>query len=148
LLNNLAFSLATSGRLDEARDVVNTALPDVSKRDNAVMTATRGLIAYRGGDPAAGRVLYRSAIEQLVKEKEAVAAASATLFWVYEELCSGGDGLEDALKLAVSTNRGVRSEDLTLPRRRLERLARQIEPSAIRAISGLDVDRRAHRSVS
>ena len=142
LLNNLAFSLASSNRLIEARKLISQPMIDVSKRDNAIITATRGLIAFRSGDPDAGRKLYRSAVEVLIGERETIAAASAALFWVYEELCAGGSDLRDALKLAESTNRGLaRNADLALPRLRLTRLAKhQIAPDSIRVISSLELD--------
>jgi Tfp pilus assembly protein PilF len=139
LLNNLAFSLASSGHHVEAREVIGRAMPDVSSREAAVLTATRGLIEYREGNLEAGQALYRRAVEILVRNKEQVAAASATLFWMYEEILSGGSGLAEVLRQAEAVNKGIGpNEDLALPIRRVEELARRlprpIEPDPIRAL--------------
>jgi tetratricopeptide (TPR) repeat protein len=139
LLNNLAFSLASSGRLQEARTVLQQPMVGAAVRDTATINATRGLIEYRAGNVDAGQLLYRSAVETLLKEKENVAAASAALFWVYEEVLFGGNYLADAIELAVSTERRIGPNvDLALPRGRLERLAgRQAGPRVIPVIRAL-----------
>lgn len=142
LLNNLAFSLASIDRIDEARKVIKRPMADASKMDHAIFAATRGLIEFRSGDIESGRSLYRSAVEALIKEG-ALAAASAALFWLYEELRAESADLRNVLKIAETTNRKVtRSVDLALPRQRLERLAKQQAGSNSRqVILLLDLDR-------
>jgi Flp pilus assembly protein TadD len=137
LLNNLAFSLAVSGQLDKAREVIRRPMVDVSQRDNAIVTATRGLIEFRSGDPSSGRELYRQAARALVKEKEDVAATSAALFWLYEELWAGQeDGVREALGFFEATRKRVsKSAEIALPRLRVRRLAEKVDSPLIKAIS-------------
>jgi tetratricopeptide (TPR) repeat protein len=123
LLNNLAFSLASAGRVPEAREVIDRQATPASTYENAIKSATRGLIAFRGGDASAGRALYRQAVDALVKDRNSVAAASATLFWVYEELRAGGSDFKESLKLAKLANSGIgTSPELALSRHRLRGL--------------------------
>jgi tetratricopeptide (TPR) repeat protein len=128
LLNNLAFSLASSGRSKEARELLQGTMGEVSGVDRAVLMATRGLIAFRSDDAEGGRRMYGQAVDALVKEKELTAAVIAAVYWIYEELRADGRGLSLAVKRAESISQGVaRSPDLELARRRVERLIRQIE---------------------
>src|SRR6266704_341098 len=62
LLNNLAFALASSGRAVQAREAL-TRIPvaDLDVDNRVANLATSGLVAYRLGDPAAGRALYEQA---------------------------------------------------------------------------------------
>lgn len=126
LLNNMAFSLACSGRTAEARSYLNRVQAGVSGVEAGMITATRGLIAYREHNSAAGRDYYRQAVTILMRDKNEVSAASASLFWLYEELLSGGEAIDEVLRQALSLNRTQRrSEDLVLPRRRLVLLVRR-----------------------
>ncbi|AWH54442.1 hypothetical protein C1924_15270 [Stenotrophomonas sp. ESTM1D_MKCIP4_1] len=54
--------------------------------DYPVLYATLGLAAYRNGNFDTGRECYVRAIEDLTKEKRLKTAASASLFWIREEL--------------------------------------------------------------
>ena len=60
LLNNIAYSYAEVGRLDEARKIINRISHEVHK--DAYLTATLGLIHLRKGDVSRGEALYREAI--------------------------------------------------------------------------------------
>jgi Flp pilus assembly protein TadD len=131
LLNNLAFSLATSGHLEEAQKVLRRPMGKLSTEHDAMITATRGLVAFRSGDVAFGRQLYRIAIDALMKDRKQVVAASAAFFWIYEELHAETDNVPQALKCAESASRGVTDNpDLVLSRRRVERLMQRIAPSS------------------
>lgn len=64
LLNNKAFALINLGRLDEAEKVLAQA-PSAGggKGPEVTLAATRGLLAFRRGDPTRGRALYLRSIE-------------------------------------------------------------------------------------
>lgn len=62
LRNNLAYALIELGLLDDARSQLDAALQQSSAEDfDAVLTATRGLLAYRAGRANEGRIFYESA---------------------------------------------------------------------------------------
>jgi len=64
LQNNLAFSFAMRGDLAEAQKVMRKInIKGLSNVERIFFDATNGLIAFRSGDPEAGRVLYRAAID-------------------------------------------------------------------------------------
>jgi len=63
LLNNKAFSLASLGRVDEARKALQGIRGDVREEGlDVAVIATRGFVAIRSGELAAGKELYRAAI--------------------------------------------------------------------------------------
>lgn len=71
LRNNLAFTLANEDRPAQAAaqlDLVQTG--GLSPREHAVVSATRGLIAFRTGQTAEGRRLYDDAINELRREHQ------------------------------------------------------------------------------
>jgi tetratricopeptide (TPR) repeat protein len=108
LQNNLAFALALAGDASGAagvlRGVVETSLPD---QQRVFLMATRGLIAFRAGDLATGRYLYRSAI-YLGKRLNNVIEHVARLYYAMEELRAGGADAEsirsEALQGAETLN--------------------------------------------
>ena len=64
LLNNAAFALAKLDRVDEARKYFDRIQQNEVEADSvAVVAATRGLIAFRSGDPLGGVKGYREALE-------------------------------------------------------------------------------------
>ncbi|GGR27285.1 hypothetical protein [Deinococcus ruber] len=63
LLNNMAFYLASMGRIDEAaRFVARAARLPVQPADRVALLATQGLIQFRSGDPVSGEQLYHQAV--------------------------------------------------------------------------------------
>ena len=68
ILNNLAVAYAYNGDIREASTQLNQVnsirLPEDKQ---PVITATKGLIAYRKGDIESGRKFYFDAIEKLTK---------------------------------------------------------------------------------
>jgi tetratricopeptide (TPR) repeat protein len=142
LLNNLAFSLANRGEFRKAAEIIYRPLADVSPLETAIITATRGLIAFRAGEASMGRDMYRQAVESLIREKQLVPAASASLFWLYEELYSRGGGLMEALDCAIRTNTAARGPEIILSRRRLAKLVTEGNPSgAAEVVAALDLGR-------
>jgi tetratricopeptide (TPR) repeat protein len=87
LLNNLAFALASSGRTLEARAAL-TRIPvaDLDVDNRVANLATSGLVAYRHGDPAAGRALYEQAIQLAETAGLREKRAWAMLFLAREEI--------------------------------------------------------------
>jgi len=105
LLNNLAFSLASTGGLEEARVIASNSLLLAGDEAAAIApTATMGLIEFRSGNPTAGREYYKAAGEIAVKHK-AKREESIVYFYRYREerllnLPSAPASLQKALELA------------------------------------------------
>lgn len=107
LLNNRAVSRAyqgnAEGSLSDVRRALETALPE--DRNDPVLFATLGLVAYRSGDATTGRGCYAHAIRMLLKEKQPRAAALGSLFWLREEyrVAPGAetDQVHEAVKKAI-----------------------------------------------
>jgi Flp pilus assembly protein TadD len=86
LLNNLAFSSARNGDVKKAREALNkTRAADLTPRDNNVLTATTGLVAFREGNVQQGRMLYVQAIKWF-REKGEISEAVALTYHAMEEL--------------------------------------------------------------
>jgi len=93
LLNNLAFALASSGRAVQAREAL-TRIPvaDLDVDNRVANLATSGLVAYRLGDPAAGRALYEQAIQLAETAGLREKRAWAILFLTREEITARSPG--------------------------------------------------------
>lgn len=86
LKNNLAFSLASVGRVEEAKGVLEGIEEDrLSESEKNTLTATRGVISFRSEDHAEGRRLYGIAIDGFKKEKSTRLETLAKFFWAREE---------------------------------------------------------------
>jgi tetratricopeptide (TPR) repeat protein len=87
LRNNLAFSLASLGRVEEAKEEFR---PLTEENDSAprrgVWLATSGLLEFRSGYPAKGQQLYNEAIDVFEKERLTTLRALAAVFKAREEL--------------------------------------------------------------
>ncbi len=103
LLNNLAVALATMGQVDEAA-VEFSQIPGPEVTSDITYLATKGLIMYRSGDPEAGRVLYRAAIEEARRKRDKKREVWALLHFAKEEFRfdqdSGDRLLDEGIKLA------------------------------------------------
>jgi tetratricopeptide (TPR) repeat protein len=87
LLNNLAFGLAITDQAELADEKVKQIdLTKLTKGDLAVVTATKGLIAYRRGDVESGRAQYREALRMAKEIENAKLYAEGFLYFVQEEL--------------------------------------------------------------
>jgi len=111
LRNNLAFALASSGRLSEASDELGvTERLRLSPGDEAVRCATRGLLAFRAHDHEEGRRLYIEAESRFRSLRDPARHALAKVFHAREEILEGTPestsvGL-DALEAARSAGLG------------------------------------------
>ena len=86
LLNNLAVSLAEQDRVSEALEVFQMIpVSAADSRSPATYLATRGLIAYRAGDPETGRLKYKAAVEAAKKKKVAQEVVWALFYYAQEE---------------------------------------------------------------
>ena len=105
LINNLAFALASLGRINDARRALCCLKDfDISKREQNVLTATRALIEYRSNNTEEGRKLYDSAISGFKQLKDFRSEIIARFYRLKEELMikpnQGEEQLEDLLKEA------------------------------------------------
>ncbi len=86
LINNLAFALASAGRVEDAEEEFRKISPGEfnSPQLRATLNATRGLLFYRHGDIDQGRLHYEQAIEQFRAEGDQASMAVALLFYARE----------------------------------------------------------------
>lgn len=128
LKNNLAFALASSGRVDEAEaelasvDSENPAdLPDVT------LMATKGLVCFRKGQTEQGRTLYLRAIELARRRFMYKHAALATVYLAREEVIANTPLKTQALQRAVSESKSHSYNDVLAVLSRI-RATQRIEP--------------------
>lgn len=86
LLNNLAFCEAARGDVADAKRHLAEVLESSDRADSPTLTATRGLVSFRDGDPATGRRLYLEAISAM---RNPVDVLRAELMLLSEEIGSG-----------------------------------------------------------
>ena len=85
LRNNAAFAAANLGLTEKAQEHLKHAhQPEGDER--TTITATRGLIAFRNGDPETGRSLYGEAVNEFRRSGNADLSALASSLWALEEL--------------------------------------------------------------
>jgi tetratricopeptide (TPR) repeat protein len=86
LRNNLAFALASMGRVEDAlQALMQVDRARVSPTDAAVADATLGLISFRRGEIERGRELYKAAISAFERLGDRRRAVVAEVFWAREE---------------------------------------------------------------
>ncbi len=125
LRNNLAFALLGSNKLAEAATEL-AQIPSTSSDGSAqaAVLATRGLLAFRSGDPFRGSELYRSAITRARRASERDAEAMALSMLITETARAGDDAnLQGLLEELSRVSGSVRESGVKLAIRRAERLA-------------------------
>jgi tetratricopeptide (TPR) repeat protein len=86
LLNNLAYALIERGNVAEAESPLRAAQRHgIDTIDRAVIDATRGLLAYRTGEPTLGYSLYASAANEARREQHRELEAAALAMHASEE---------------------------------------------------------------
>jgi Flp pilus assembly protein TadD len=86
LRNNLAFSLAHIDKVAEAKQIIaKVDEHSLNGRQRIIFTATRGLIAFRAGQPELGRTFYDLAVQLAVDAKEPL-EIPARIYYALEEL--------------------------------------------------------------
>ena len=98
LLNNAAFSLASLGRIKEARQKLDRLGPAIAEDglDVAVL-ATRGLVEFRSGNVAEGQKLYLRAGELAHERRDEAREALAKIFLGRELALTGVAGGPEVL---------------------------------------------------
>jgi Flp pilus assembly protein TadD len=124
LHNNLAFALAKQDRPTEAQEIIDlVSAKQASLREQVCLTATQGLIAFRSGNIADGRALYRRAIAMARSDKLTPLANIATLYLVIEEFRAGSTDaavLHETAAEAVSNLRDPLSSLFTQKLKKIE----------------------------
>ncbi len=101
LINNLAFVLAKQGKVVEADGVLSQQGPASTNQFQRVcLVATAGLVAFRAGDLARGRSLYRQAISSASTES---LKSLAKIYLAIEELRVQSHEAQVALKDATDS---------------------------------------------
>ena len=110
LRNNAAFALAQLGQVEKARQQLELARErELDAEELAVLRATRGLIAFRSGDPQEGERCYLEAIEQA---NDPTTRVLARLMFVSEMLRLHLPGASDEAQKAKSEGaRKLRPQD-------------------------------------
>jgi len=117
LRNNLAFALASVGKIEEAKKSLAHIIESVpTESENNTLTATRALINFREGNIEEGRGLYRIAVDYFRRHKDLRSEAIAKFFWAREESLvkspTAGQLEDEALAVARKVNL---AELLTVP---------------------------------
>jgi tetratricopeptide (TPR) repeat protein len=102
LINNLAFALASTNRLEEAENLLNRIdLTDTSKLSSITLPATTGLLLFRSGFPDRGRELYQLAISRALAQGNSKYRVMAALYLAREELIASTPVAETAVNRAL-----------------------------------------------
>lgn len=110
LRNNLAFSLASSNRIDEAIETLaKTEETESSDLEKDTLLATKALIEFRRGNIDAGRKLYERTVDSFRKHRDHRSETIAKFFWSREEALVKSptatrlreDSLAEAKKLGI-----------------------------------------------
>lgn len=113
LINNLAFALASLGKIAEAEQVIsNVDETKINELSAITLTATEGLICFRKGMIEPGRHLYLEAMDQAKKKGVLSYRAVAAAYLAREEILAGTENSELALRRAVEESRGQQGLDV------------------------------------
>jgi len=131
LMNNLAFALASMGRIEDAEEAISDVDESQITDFSAItLTATRGLICFRKGLIEPGRHLYLEAMDHAKRKGIWNYRAIAAAYLAREEILAGTEESELALRRAVQESRGQKGLDL------LEILNRVLKMAAERRSNG------------
>lgn len=122
LLNNLALCQARQGFLREAAATLARTRPlPLTDVERSMITATRGLVAFRQGDLPAARTHYADAVRSFQLRGEFESAGVAALFWAEEERAVGAmDQFELRYHEALAISKARVNPVLATLSRRLE----------------------------
>jgi len=113
LLNNLAFSYASSGRPElAATHLERVQEQGLTTRERIVLSATWGLIEYRRGDPAAGRRLYDLAVQGARRLSDPSLLLHALIFFAREEARAGSALVSELVQEALAVQERAREATL------------------------------------
>lgn len=119
LLNNLAFTYASIGRIKEAQKALSS-IGQLKSGTSLEVTvkATHGLIAFRSGRYSEGRSLYLEAIEESKRYVRAFQSLAA-LYYAREEILADTPLKAQAVDLALSVSKGVEDKHIVAIRKKI-----------------------------
>ncbi len=121
LSNNLAYALASGGRLQEAASVLDAMnLNPVDEEDRIALTATRGLVAFRLGNADRGKSFYATALNAARRKGLKRYMVLCALHWLHEEIRLGGAATPELLDIASSESEDIEHPEIPVVRRRLD----------------------------
>lgn len=107
LLNAMAFSLASTGRVSEAADHLMRIRLHERDTSRYVTAANWGLVAFRAGDVPTGREMYRVAVEGFGKLNRADLSARAQIYLAREAILAKLGDAEALLNAAKKAAKAV-----------------------------------------
>jgi len=126
LLNNLAFSLASLGQVNQAVQVFETIDPaDAEFLHKPTYLATKGLIKFRQGLPDEGRCLYRAGIAEAKSRKDTLLAVWALLYFAREEYRSDPVRAEELTREALADLQKLSKAEQLISARLLEQVVKR-----------------------
>jgi tetratricopeptide (TPR) repeat protein len=132
LTNNLAFALASSGRVAEAEQRLATineaAMADLS---TVTLLATKGLVCFRKGMVDQGRGFYLQAMQEARRRGLRKHYALAAAYLAREETIANTSRSAHALEEAVSASKSQDFRDVTAVLSRLIRVQHTKQPSPL-----------------
>ena len=127
LLNNLAFSLASQGRVEDAQKALQRVPPQSISGVSAVtLAATQGLVLFRAGFTSEGRELYLKAMEKATSLGFTKYRAMAALYLAREEMLARTNEWQGRLKQALEETQKYNQPDVSYLADRIEGLAGQM----------------------
>jgi tetratricopeptide (TPR) repeat protein len=114
LMNNLAFSQASAGLVEDAISTFSGINFGEDANGHLIWLATKGLVAFRSGSIDEGRALYEESVRGWqAQDGQADSAARAAIFWAKEEILAVTDHVPVAMRVMdVLFNRS--SKDIEL----------------------------------
>lgn len=131
LRNNLVFSLANVGKLEEAQSEYRKINRPHELELLMVWLATGGLLRYRGGHSDHGKSLYREAISVARSLDNPKALCLATTFFAREELLSASPTAQETVREALSVGKSNPMPELV----KWHRILRDLDRQALRQLS-------------
>jgi tetratricopeptide (TPR) repeat protein len=106
LLNNLTFALASAGKVENAIEVYKQMNPDLcDEGEKITWFATGGLLLFRQGNIAEGRLRYKKALD--LAKNDLFRKALAVSFLAREEILAGTSQAQSAYESAVEASKAV-----------------------------------------
>ena len=123
LRNNLVYSLANLGRLeDAASELKRVSIASANESARVVLTATRGLIHFRSGRIEQGHSDYLKALDGAKELRNQKLFASAALHFAMELIRAGSEDGTELASQALSVSKEIDSPDVRLLRERVRQL--------------------------
>jgi tetratricopeptide (TPR) repeat protein len=126
LINNLAFSLAKQGKIDEAHTLLsNLSRPAPNLNTDIAIVATEGLIHFRKGEVEEGKAKYLQAIELSRRNSMPKVQAIASMYFAQEMHNSGQWNDITAISFAEEASKKVSGPDVTALLEKIKKLKKE-----------------------